>query len=155
MATKIARHLDVEITMGAADAFIEGVIPTGIIPANGMAFQLLKLELLFQTTLSGISADGYVIWALTRDTKAAMAYYDDDDVILADGFDNALTTSGQVILPRRHVYDFPEGVYIVEPNLYVQNLSGATGSAIHTHWRLWYEEVKLTEVEILRLLNNA
>lgn len=157
MATTIARHLSFNSSPGAADVFGQTQFATGLIPADGFAFKILRVVYSFvQTTLfQGISADCDVYWSLTRDTKTAVANLYDQDCINYGGFSISLTTSGQVVIPHVHEWIPPDGVFIVEPYLYFQLDSTATVLSPEVNGRVYYEEVKLSEVEILRLLNNA
>lgn len=151
----VDRFLQITLTQGGADAFVESSVATEIIPADGEGFLLTLVEVYFALSgLEQISADSYLEWAVTRDTKAAMPLFSDTDVILVDGFANALTTSGEVIIKGRYDWVPPPGTILVEPLIYAQLDSGGTGQANTCYMRLHYQAVKLTEVEILRLLNG-
>lgn len=151
----IARYLTISVTQGSGDAFVQGSVSTGIIPEEGRGLQVVGMEVAFNPGLEAVSADFDVYWSLTRDTKASVAYYSDDDTILYDGFCGSLTTSGQIYIPLRHQYPPQDGIFIVEPNIYFQLDSAATGLQLTSHVRVYYSEVQLSEVDILRILNNS
>ena len=150
----IARFRNITMTQGGADAFVQTSEVTGIDPSSGRGWALRRAEIQFPQAagLQGLSADSAIHWALTRDSKTAMSDLNDQDTIFAGGIFNALTTSGEIALPSVHMHTFPDGIIVVEPILYAHLDSAATGLILTAHMRLFYEEVKLSEVEILRML---
>mgnify|MGYP003376834333 CR=1 FL=1 len=155
MAQVIDTYETVSLLQGGADAFVQGTISTGIVPADGLVWQLRLIEMsFFQSNLSALSADAYVHWSISRDTKAAICDLDDADSIFIDGFHTSLTTSGQIFIPSMYQNRPIEGTIVVEPIIYVQLDSNAIGSALDATMRVHYDLVKLTEIEILRLINN-
>jgi len=157
MALNVDRFLSMVMTQGAADAFVQGTLATNIVPKDGMVWVVSLIEFNFTTAtpLSGITADTIIHWSFSRDTKTAICLYDDIDCIFADGMAIPLNTNGQVIVPLRYEYVPPEGLLIVEPTIYGQLDSTGLGTALTAAVRIHYQEAKATEVEILRLLNNA
>lgn len=150
----IARYLTLTAVQGGADAFVQASVSTGIIPENGVGFKVIGMEIAF-SALQAVSADFDITWSLSRDTKTGVTGLSDDDIILYDGFYGSLTTSGQILIPGRVQYPPQEGIYIVEPTIYLQFDSTATGLTSTASMRVYYEEVGLNEVDILRILNNA
>lgn len=154
MATQIARHFDVRLTQGAADAFVEGAITTGIDPKDGIGYKVTRIETIRSLVLS--SANGNITeWSICRDSKTAVAKLNDDECLFsaAWGVRNAAGSTFRDDL--RAEYSLPDGIVVVEPNIWVQLDSNLTAQAQTVDFRLWYDEVKLSEVEILRLLNNV
>jgi hypothetical protein len=154
MAQKIARFKTISLLQGGADAFVEGELDTGIIPENGEAWLINRIEMQFPAILSGISADSNIDWSITRDSKASVVGFSDPDTVYYDGFVNALTTSGQVIIPTLRTYTPEAGTIFVEPTIFAQLDSATTGLTMQCYMRIYYELVKVTEIEILRLLNS-
>lgn len=152
MAIKALQFKTISMLQGGADAFIEGSISTLLNPADGYGWMLKRAEMTFDTALSAVSADFDIRWSISRLSKAATPDYASDDVILADGVAGSLTTSGQIVLPQRYEYDFPDGVLVVGDTLYAQLDSDATGLTIQAYLRVWFEQVKLSELEIWRTL---
>lgn len=152
MAIQQLQFKTINLLQGGADAFVEGSAATGIDPSTGRAWLVRRVETLLVTTQAIISADAQLQYSLTRQSHAASADYGDDDVIFADGFANALTTSGEILLPRLRIWEPPGDVLVVGDTIYAQLDSDATGITMQAYMRIWYEEVKVTELEILRIL---
>jgi len=157
MTQAVARFRNLVLTQGSADAFVQASEATGIDPGAGKGWLLTRVETWFPiaSNLQGMSADAAVHFALTRDSKAALSDLSDSDVIFCDGFSNALTTSGEVVVPNLYVNVLPEGTVIVEPTIYAHLDSTATGLTMTAHMRIYYEEVRLSEIEILRMLSQG
>jgi len=154
MAIAIARYLTAQCVQGSADAFIQDSITTGLIPADGFAFKITKMLVDWSAGMASVNGSERQL-SLTRDTKTAIARYDDPDTLFFFGEMSRLVTSGLQITPEGYSFDFPDGLYVVEPTIYLQVDGNATTVAYTVNARLYYEEVKLSEVEILRLLNNV
>jgi len=156
MALTIDRFKNITVNQGGADAFVEANVDTLLVPENGLAWLITYVELLFLPGMfSGISADASVYWSMTRDTKAAVPSFGDPDSIWVDGFDWTLTTSGSAIVPSTWRWTPPQGIIFVEPTIYFQLDSTATGATLNARVRIHYEEIKVSEVDILRMLNNS
>jgi len=155
MALGIPLTHDVTLTQGSADAFVQGTIATGIVPADGLIQKIVRVVFQFNAqSFDGIASDCSVYWSIARDTKTAVAALSDADSILYDGLDIAFTTSGAVMVPLTYTYEPSDGFFIAEPNIYVQLDSNATGETMTCNVRMFYEEVRASEVDILRLLNG-
>lgn len=155
MAFEVDRFKSIHLTQGGVDAFVEGSISTGIVPEDGLALLILGVEVkLYAGSISALAADGSLVWSLARDTKTAVGSYDDDEIIMTDGIAYSLTTSGAVLSRVSFDWQPPAGLLVVEPNIYVQFDSTATGVANDILMRVHYQQVKVSELEILRLLNN-
>lgn len=153
MAFTVSRHFDVTLTQGGADAFVQGTIATGLDPSDGIAFVLVGIEVVFPIPFGGTASN--VQWSVTRDTKTAIAYYDDQDCLYSDGLGTIMQTSGMRLQQLRTEVAFDRGIFIVEPSIYAQLDSNATSAANTAYMRLHYEQQKVSELEILRLLNNV
>ncbi len=157
MPTAIARFRNIKVTQGGADAFAQTSESTGIDPSGGKGWMLKRVEVQFPIAgnMQGLSADAALHWALTRDSKAALSDLDDSDTIFAGGFSASLTTSGQIMVPNVYVHEFEDGIMVVEPTIYCHLDGTATGLTLTANFRLYYEEVKLAEVDILRMLTQG
>jgi hypothetical protein len=156
MPLNIAKYFDLTATQGGADAFIETSVATGIESANGVILKLSLVEVKFPaSTFYTLAADMFMGWSLTRDTKATIVNYDDADCLMAGGTELTLITSGCVNIPNSYLYAPPDGIFMAEPTLYFQLDSTGTGAANVAYVRIHYTEVKASEIDILRLLNNA
>jgi len=156
MPASIARYLPFTAVQGGADAFVEAAITTDLNPAQGYAYQVTLIEVSWvETNQETWASDFTMQMVLSRDTKTAIAELNDPDVMWKEAVWLQFTTSGVQLVPSKFEYRPPLGLYIVEPTIYFDLDSTTTGVANTVHGRIWYEEVKLSEVEILRLLNNA
>ena len=152
----IERYLSATVTQGSAAAFVQGTFTTNIEPSTGYALKVTEVVGKMregQSLLCG-SNSATVSWSLSRDTKTAVGELNDTDIIYADGFHVWNITSGIATRNLAFSYRPVNGLMLVEPTVYFQLDSTATSSAITMDIRMYYEEVKLSEVEILRLLNN-
>lgn len=154
MAEKIQRYLSMTATQPGVDTFVEAQVSTEILPENGLSYRVTFIELLFTNPMNVLSADCRIRWSITRDTKTGFAALSDPDSILSDEIDVSLTTSGQLLIPQRYAYPALPGIYIVEPTIYLQLFSASSGTTNVMDARIYYEEVKLSELDILRILNN-
>jgi len=154
MAITIARYLTSQCVQGSADAFIQDSITTGLVPADGFAFKITKMLVDWSVGMSNVNASERQL-SLTRDTKTTITRYDDPDCLFFFGEQSRLATSGWGVSPEGYSFDFPDGLYVVEPTIYLQVDSALTTFTYTVNARLYYEEVRLSEVEILRLLNNV
>jgi hypothetical protein len=143
------------MTQGSADAFAQGSVSTGIVPEEGIGLEVIGLEFVMPISLNTISADSEILWSLARDTKTAVVSFNDDDCITYDGRSFALTTSGTYEIHNSYRYAPVHGTFLVEPTIYGQVDSTSTGLTITAYWRIYYQEVKMSEVDILRVLNNS
>lgn len=153
MAQVIAKFLSANVVQGSADAFVQDTVPTNLIPSDGFAFKLKHI--MFDRTSANLVASGDISFSLTRDTKTAVVKYDDPDTIFFHTELIKMTTSGAIVSPGSGVITFPDGIFVVEPNIYLQLDSTATTVVNSMNARIYYEEVKISEVEILRILNNV
>ena len=156
MVDKVSRYLRMNLLQGGADAFVQGSVATELVPADGLAILITQVEFVFKTVVNLAVVGSYITqWSLTRDTKTAVAFYDDTDCVLSDAVSGAMTTSGANGGPQRFFYQPPSGIIIVEDTIYGQLDSTNTTLANECDVLIQYENIKLSEVEILRLLNNA
>jgi len=156
MTITVDRYLNFQLAQAALNGFIQADILTNILPKDGEALEIVQIELELTAGIAGnIGADAYVNWSITRDTKTALASLNDDDCIYKDGFSADFTTSGMAVVQNRWVWTPPEGLVIVEPTIYAQLSSAGLVSMLLTmDGRIHYRTVKVSEVEILRILNN-
>lgn len=153
MAANIAKYLSATLTQGSADAFVEAAITTNLVPADGYAFKVSHIA--YDGLLQAGVNNSYCEFAISRDTKTAVPHYDDPDTLFYFKRRAVFATSGLSLENVSDVLTLQNGIYIVEPTIYVDMDSSATAAVQTMNIRIYYEEVKLTEVEILRLLNNV
>lgn len=154
-ALNIQRWLDIQCVQGGADAFVQGTVATDIVPEDGLILKVTAVWFEIVTSMAGLAADAHLFWSLTRDTKTAVATLSDPDCFLADTFVLALTTSGAVAFSQVWRYPDQQGIYLVEPTLYGQLDSSSTSLTLTANFRVFYEEVRANEVDILRITTNS
>lgn len=154
MAIAISRHFDLTLTQGSNDAFVQGSIVTDLEPADGLAYVITRAEIVRPVPIA-MANSALIEWSVTRDTKSAIALMSDPDCMYHDGIALKMTTSGATMDRIRTEVVFEDGLFVVEPYLYVQLDSANTTATNTAYFRFWYEQQKLSEVEILRLLNNV
>lgn len=155
MALAIGRYLTITATMGGADAFVQGSVATDIVPEDGLILKVTGIEFAITNNQSTLGFDYQIEWSLTRDTKTAIATLSDADTVLYDAHSHQFTTSGATFLPGAYRYAPSPGLYLVEPIIYMQLDSTGTTLLLAGQMRIFYEEVRATEVEILRIINNS
>lgn len=157
MSVPILQYRNIVVTQGGADAFVQVTEPTGIDADRGMGWMIDRVEVMFgnDIALQNVSADFSISWSLTRDSETAIVSLDEASAIFAGGIAGSLTTSGQILLPRVHTWIAPQGIVVVNPNLYAQLDSDATGLTLSADFRIYYSSVKLSELEILRMLSQG
>jgi hypothetical protein len=157
-AIEILKYLPFTCTQGGADAFVEATITTDLVPANGYAFEVDRIECAFTTAcgMALIAAASEISFAMAKDTKLAVPELTDQDAYFKIQGSCAPVASATLVgdvMPSFIVR--PDKMVIVEPEIYAQLDSTNTTKTLVLNGRIFYREVKLTEVEILRLLNNA
>jgi len=148
---------NITVTEGGADAFVQVTDPTAISASAKVAWLIKRIQVMFDldVTLEAVSADFAIAWAVARASDTSVPSLDDKDTIHADGISGSLTTSGQILIPKLYEWDAPgEGLLMVDPQLFYTLDSTATGLTLSADFRVWYEEVTLSELEILRLVAN-
>jgi len=151
----LVRYLSGRCTQGSADAFVQASISTGIVAEDGVGLEIVALEFTFNGLIEAIAADSNIVWSLTRDTQTAVIGLNNTDCIIYDGIMVGLVTSGMFSSPVRRAYSDIQGLFIVEPTIYFQLDSNGTGITNQMDVRIYYKEVALSEVDILRILQNA
>jgi len=156
MALDTIRWLDITCTQGGADAFVQGSVSTDLVPEDGYVYKVNRVVADLVTNISAIAADSQIEWSMTRDTKTAVAAFNDSDTIIHNTISFALVTSGAAFFNGLFEYDFADrGVFLVEPTIYAQFDSTATTLTMTMLFRIYYSLVRATEIDILRIVNET
>lgn len=157
MKEAVAQYRNIVLTQGSADAFVQAQEYTGIDAGSGYGWMLKRIEVMFPLAqvLEGIAADFSIALSLTLSTQTAVKSLDDSNTLYADGIAVPLTTSGVTEVDRKWEWIAPSGVIVVAPSVFAQLDSTGTSLSLTAHMRVYYEEVKLSEVEILRMLTQG
>lgn len=154
-ALNIARWFNLTLTQSGADAFVQASVATDIVPEDGVILKVVGIDVQIANNLAALAADTYIEWSLTRATKTATAQLSDDSCFMADAIAFSLTTSGVGVIRQTFRYENPVGLYLVEPTLYGQLDSVGGAGAFTALMRVFYEEARASETDILRILNNS
>lgn len=157
LKTQAALFRNIRLLQGGADAFAEIIEPTSISPSAMLAWLIRRVEVMIPNSVAieAIAADFSIAWALSRQSSAALADLSDPSTIMADGFGICTITSGLANFDRLHVWTPPDGVLVATPNLYATIDSTGTSLTLDIDMRVYYEEVKISEVELLRMLTQG
>lgn len=158
MAAKTAavQYRNISLVQGAADAFVQAVEYTGIDAAQGFGWLLKRVELEFPLAVAIADLqDCEIAWSVGNESRATVGDLSDGNTLHAGGFASAMTTSGQSEFDKLWVYDFVDGMLVVSPVIYAQLDSSGTSLALTANMRVYFESVKLTEIEILRMLTQG
>lgn len=147
------KFLSATLTQGSADAFTTVEIPTGLSNVNlGYRVRLIECSLpLF------VEVDSQIEIALVRRTPTATPGIGDRTLIWQSRWQIGLTTSG-IYLASRWVKDFyPRDLemLIVEDPIHLCIDSNGTSASNACGIRVWYEEVRLTELQKVTALSES
>lgn len=155
MAQQIDLWKYLNLTQTVADTMVEASAATEIDPANGEAWLITQIDITYAlSALMNNTGDFLYTYSVTRDTKTGVASYGDVDTIHTGGFARTFTTSGSDSISATEIYVPPAGTLFVEPEIFAQFNTVGTGAVQAAFMRIHYQLVRVTEVEILRLLNN-
>lgn len=112
-------QLRTTLVQGAANAFIQGTINTGLSVTGNQGYRLDQLTI--ETSDNGHGGAGFSVWewALSRASKAAMPTLADDDVLIKDKFAGKVGTDvGWIPLPGILELRPEQDIIIIEDVIY-------------------------------------
>lgn len=143
------------VTQGAADAFVQGQINTGLSVASKDAYLIKAITLEFVTTaLSTTDQSNYEI-ALSRVSKAAMPNTYDNDVLYKWKRATRLTTSGALVQDLVVVIVPDNEIKVIEGIIYLDFDSNATGGVNQLVVRIDCELTTVSDAERISILQNS
>jgi hypothetical protein len=142
------------ITQTAPDTFTEAAIPTRLTVDGKTGWRLVELSVFFENgnTLS-LVVDCSATLILSTES-GLQSFIDPDYVVSTDWAINGTALSTSSVMVDRHRAVSCERV-TVQPFVYLQCDSSSTGVACVMSYRLAYELVKLTDLEVMRLLQGG
>lgn len=160
MATKsimdtLVQFASVEITQGAADALITGQVSTGISTAATYGWMIDKIEFDIATlTAIPLATDQDIRIQVARGAQTAFLDFDDDDVICQwQTFIPTIAGSvGNPVFQMPYVWIPPTNYVVANPIITVLMDSTSTGIALVGRCRFFYFPVKMSELDLLRIL---
>lgn len=140
----------------SADGQVTVAIPTGLTVDARLGWSIVRIE----ATWVNISSTSFVVSNVLNvqlNTEATTQVYTDPDLVEWIRFTVKGTTAAVV---GQQVQGFvARDLFVprltVEPNLFVDIVSTGTGQANNVHFALFYEQVKLTDLEVMRLLQGG
>lgn len=140
------------VTQTGNDLFTAVTIATGLTADGKAGWQINAIEA-YWADGAAVAAGDWSVHAILSTSSTITTFDDDDEIARIDwGLQN--TGGVAVAVP----YDPFKGLALaepritVQPNIYVSIDSSGTGQANDIFFRIYYEIVKLTENEVLRLL---
>lgn len=140
------------LTPGAADAFIQAAINTGLTGQDNTAFRIKEILLDYPSPIQGANIQTFD-FQITRGSKAALVNYSDTSLIIRDARATVTTTTGSMFVDR--VKDFvPQGdLIIVESAIYLGFKTSAAGAVVSLGYKLVLEEIKVTADQRISILS--
>lgn len=148
-----AKFLSGSVVQGSADAFATAAIATGIASVNlGLRVRRIEFSIPYPAEV-----DSSIDVEVTRRLPTAMLGLADRRSLIYRNYKMMLTTSGQVIWPQVIAHDFPKDfeLLIVEDPIYLSVDSTGTSATSTLVARIYYEEVRLTDVQKLSALQES
>lgn len=160
MATKsitdtLVQFASVEVTQGAADALITGTVNTGISTAATYGWMIEKMEYDIATmTAIPLATDQDIRIQVARGSQTAFLDFDDDDVICQwQTFIPTIAGSvGNPVLQMPYIWIPPTNYVVANPTITLLMDSTGTGLALVGRLRIFYFPVKMSELDLLRIL---
>lgn len=142
-------------TQGGADTFVATSIDTNLTADGKSGWEIIALSAYYTNGETAAAADSDVSIILA--TQATVTTFDQDEEIYRLNWAVANTAGVAVAYPvpliKRELLILPR--VTVQPTLYVQVSSTLSGLANAIAWEVHYNIVKLTDLEVLRLLQGG
>lgn len=153
----MARFLG-SVTQGAADAFAQGTVVTGLEGQTTQAFRIQRIEVEFDyAAIFALTAGNDIEVALSRRSKTAMPSIQDVDVIKKFHPAFALVTSGAA--QQNNILEFVpapgEDIILVEDPIFLDIDSTATGIVQTALLVVTYEIVTISQIDRLLLITQS
>jgi hypothetical protein len=142
-------------TQGGADTFVATSIDTNLTADGKAGWEIVAFSAYFTNGETGAAADSDVNAILA--TQATVTTFEQDEEIYRINWSVANTAGVAVAYPvqlvKREILVEPR--LTVQPTIYVQVSSSASGLTCAVAWEFHYNIVKLTDIEVLRLLQGG
>jgi len=142
-------------TQGGADTFVATSIDTNLTANGKSGWEIMGLRAYYSNAEVGAAADTEVNCICA--VQATVTTFDQDEEICRLNWAVANTAGVAVAYPIEMIKQ--QTLFVpritVQPLVYVQVASTASGIANVIYWELFYDIVKLTDIEVLRLLQGG
>jgi hypothetical protein len=140
------------VTQGGADTFTAGSIATGLTVDGKSGWSISGFDA-FWVDGKGVAAADYLVAAQVATVATATTYGEDDEIgRLTWGLQNTGGVAVAVGYEPIKSLLLLEPRVTVQPEIYVQVYSEGTSNANDIIFIVYYEIVKLSDIEVLRLL---
>jgi len=143
------------VTQGGADTFAAATIETNLTADGKAGWEIVALSAYYSNGELAAAADSDVNCILA--TQSTLTTFDQDEEIYRLNWAVANTAGVAVAYPlnlvKRELLISPR--LTVQPNIYVQVASTLSGIANSMLYEIHYNIVKLTDLEVLRLLQGG
>lgn len=157
MASKTYQSAKLTVVQGVADGFVQGSLDTQISTESNAVWLIHRLEFMLEPSAVanwGI-ADTYATASVTDEAKTSVVPVSDDDWLEGFALANpthpgATSANWPVCAYMRR--DLPgDGLLVAAPAMYMQFKTHGTSVINTLHLKLWYEPVRVSEIDLLRL----
>lgn len=148
------KFLSGTVTQGSADAFATASLATGLAGLN-QGYRVRRIELAWTATL--VETDAFYQAEISRRLPTAILALTDRRSLFYDILQVSVTTSGAWVRSNISRYDYPRDLdlMIVEDPLYISVDSNGTSAANPVTFRIYYEEVRMTDLAKLAALQES
>jgi hypothetical protein len=143
----------VVVTQGGADTLTQVAIPTGLTADGKLGWLIKRLNTFWSNGYTSVAADQKISAILSTQVTSATVPTDPEE--LARNVWAVSNTAGVAVaypLELQKQTNAAADRVTVQPTLYATVESAGTGLANLVYFEFEYEDVKLTDIEVLRLL---
>lgn len=140
------------VTQTGNDTFTTGSIATGLTVDGKAGWSIIAIEA-YWVDGAAVAAGDWTLNAKLATVSTSTSFVDDDEIARVDwGLQNTGGVAVSVPYEPFKGISLAEPRITVQPTIYVGVESTSTGQANDVVFRVYYEIVKLTDLEVLRLL---
>lgn len=140
------------ITQTGADAFTSATISTGITVDGKVGWEVTGFKAFWGNGYTAAAADAICNAVLATIGTATTPNLDDEIVRVSWAVQNTAGVAVAMVFEPNKLADLTESRLTVQPEIYVHANSTTTGLTNVLYYEISYEVVKLTDIEVLRLL---
>jgi hypothetical protein len=140
------------VTQSGADTTTTLAIDTDILLDGKTGWMIKALRVFWANAEAAAAADWEVTGAITTTTVAPVFTSSDEIARIEWGLQNTAGVAVAVPYEPVKLIELIEPRVTVQPTIYFQAVSTLTGQANTLQFHLFYDVVKLTDIEVLRLL---
>lgn len=145
-------RIDTTVTQTGNDTYTFGTIATGLIADGKSGWQINRIEA-FWVNGKTVAAADYEISAIITTTGTSTTFGNDDELVRTSwGLQNTAGVAVAVPYEPLKVFDLFEPRVTVQPYIYPAVVSSGTAQTNIMVISMFYDIVKLSDLEVLRLL---